>query len=99
MPCLVAFIALFFPRVILILAWLVNSEWVTKPFQDLVAGQFYWVVPVLGWIFLPLTTLAYCWAFSSLNLPGSPAGVLGIIIALILDLGLWGGSGRYGYSR
>ncbi|MDG2054551.1 MAG: hypothetical protein P8J86_07575 [Phycisphaerales bacterium] len=99
MPCLVALFALFFPRVILFIAWLVKPVWVTGPFENLFSGQFYWLLPILGWIFLPLTTLAYCWAFSSLENPGTPVGVVVILIALLLDLGLWGGSGRYGYSR
>jgi hypothetical protein len=46
--------------------------------------------PLLGFFFLPLTTLAYAWAINS---RGSLDGVhlVVVILALLMDLGLIGG--------
>jgi hypothetical protein len=47
--------------------------------------------PFLGFLFMPLTTLAYAWAINS---RGSVAGFLlaVVVIAVLIDLGLVGGS-------
>ena len=49
--------------------------------------------PFLGFLFMPLTTLAYAWAINS---NGSVAGVYLVIVVIagLLDLGLVGGSAR-----
>jgi hypothetical protein len=49
------------------------------------------VWPFLGFLFMPLTTLAYAWAINS---GGSVEGLrLGVVIvAVLMDLGLIGGS-------
>lgn len=47
--------------------------------------------PFLGFLFMPLTTLAYGWAINS---RGSVAGVhlVLVVVAVLIDLGLIGGS-------
>ena len=52
MPCLIGMSALFFPRIILILVWLLGNGWLQASFQTV-------LIPVLGFLLLPLTTLAW----------------------------------------
>jgi hypothetical protein len=48
------------------------------------------LLPFLGWLFLPWTTLAYAWAINS---RGEVAGFQAIVVvlALLVDLGILGG--------
>jgi hypothetical protein len=52
--------------------------------------------PFIGFVFMPLTTLAYAWAINS---RGSVAGIhlIGVAVAAVIDLSLVGGpaSGRH----
>jgi hypothetical protein len=61
-------------------------------FSDYI-GQAYatFVWPFLGFLFMPLTTLAYAWAINS---NGSVEGfhLVVVVIAVLMDLGLVGGS-------
>jgi hypothetical protein len=52
-----------------------------------------WIWPLLGFLFLPFTTLAYAWA---INANGSVTGLylVVVIIAVLLDLGFLGGGHR-----
>jgi len=90
MPCLFALLALASPRLALIFLWLFTTL-VTRPFDT-------FVVPLLGFIFLPFTTLAYV-------LVWTPAyGVTGwgwfwVILGLIVDLGAYGSSAYSNRSR
>src|SRR4051812_26126776 len=87
MPCLVVLLAFFFPRVVLVLLWLLNQPYLSAAFQN-------WIWPVLGFFFLPYTTLAYAWAWhaSGGNISGAPLVV--VIIAVLVDLGALGGGAR-----
>ena len=49
--CLIAMLAAFAPRLVIILAWLFSDRW------DFVWDT--WVWPLLGFIFLPYTTIMY----------------------------------------
>ena len=86
MPCLVGCLALTFPRVALFLVWLFGEDYFARAF-----GSFIW--PLLGFFFLPLTTLAFAFGMNSLGRHGemSPLGWLLVIVALAGDLGLWRG--------
>jgi len=83
MGCLLALIAVFFPRVIIVLLFLFNQPWLSGPYETVL-----W--PVLGFIFAPFTTLAYALA---LNQAGELNGLylLVFVIAVLMDLGAWGG--------
>ncbi len=85
MPCLVGLLAIAFPRVILILVWLFST------YLDRAYHNMLW--PLLGFIFLPLTTLAYAWAMNAGH--GSVSGIylVAVVVAVLLDLGLLGGGG------
>ncbi len=87
MPCLVGCLALGFPRLALVLVWLFGGNYLLRPY-----GQWLW--PLLGFLFLPLTTLTFAFAYNSLGQHGgvSPLGWLLTAIALLVDLGLLGGS-------
>ncbi len=82
MPCFLALIAFFFPRLVLILLALFSSY-----LQQAYLGLF---VPLLGFFFLPYTTLAYAWAKNS---HGSVDGLYLVIViaAVLVDLGVLGG--------
>jgi hypothetical protein len=49
--CLIAMLASFAPRLVIILAWLFSDRW------DFVWDT--WIWPLLGFIFLPYTTIMY----------------------------------------
>jgi hypothetical protein len=85
MPCLLGILALAFPRIVLILVFLF-SNYLDRAYQSII-----W--PVLGFVFLPLTTLAYAWA---INTRGSVDGLqlAVVVLAVLIDLGLLGGSTR-----
>lgn len=87
MPCAVGCLAIFFPRIALIIVWLA-SDYLEAAYQTVL-----W--PVLGFIFLPLTTLAYAWA---MNENGSVSGLylVAVVAAVLFDLGLLGGGGMAG---
>lgn len=84
MPCLVASIAFFFPRLAIILL-VIFSDYIGDAYRTTV-----W--PLLGFIFMPLTTLAYAFA---INGRGSVEGLhlVVLVLAVLLDLGIIGGGG------
>lgn len=87
MGCFIVLFALLLPRAAMVLIFLFTT-W----FQQVFAT---WLLPILGFIFLPYTTLAYTAAV--LNTGGSITlgwGIL-IIIAVIADVGHWGGGYRW----
>ena len=86
MPCLIAFGGLTLPRVAIIVIALV-SDYIGTAFDSVL-----W--PILGFFFMPTTTLAYAWAWHT-RAGHHVAGVhLAIVIlAALLDLGIIG-SGR-----
>ena len=63
-------------------------------FSDYIGRAYLTVLwPFLGFLFMPLTTLAYAWAINS---RGSVAGfhLVVVVIAVLIDMGLIGGSAR-----
>ena len=83
MPCLVGCVALLTPRVAIVLVVLL-SDYIGRAYETRV-----W--PFIGFLFMPLTTLAYAW---TINSRGSVAGVhlVVVVVAVLIDLGLVGGS-------
>lgn len=84
MCCLVALFSLAFPRITLVVVWLLDKPFIDQAYSNM-------ALPLLGLIFLPLTTLAYAWAHTFESGPDSGAGILVILIAVLLDLGTYGG--------
>jgi len=92
MPCLVGCLALFFPRLAIILV-VIFSDYLGAAYQSII-----W--PVLGFFFLPLTTLAYAFAWH-MQPTGtiSTLGVVIIVLAVLIDLGILGGSASHREMR
>jgi hypothetical protein len=85
MPCIVAVIALAFPRIVLALLFFF-SNYLDRSFQGV-------LLPVLGFLFLPLTTLVYAWLVNT-GLPTSGVYLILLIVAVIIDAGSWSGAKR-----
>lgn len=90
MPCLLLIVILAFPRVALVLMWLF-SNYLGRAFH----GGL--LIPLLGFIFLPLTTIVYAWELNN-GLPTEGINLLWLLIAVIIDLGGLGG-GAHRQSR
>jgi hypothetical protein len=86
MPCLMGCLALSFPRFALFLVWLLGGSYVERAYGG-------WLLPLLGFFFLPLTTLAFAFRLSAAG-QVSPLGWLIVIIALCVDIGLLGGGSK-----
>jgi len=87
--CLVVLFALITPRFILFLLW-VFSNYLNRAFSSGWWG-------ILGFFFLPTTTIAYAVAKNEFSTPSGgieAGGILVIVIGAAVDLGLLGGSGR-----
>ena len=78
MPCFLAVLALFIPRVVIVLAWFF-SNWFDAAFDSLL-----W--PVLGFVFLPTTLLWYSVVVNVFDGVWSIVPVVGIVVALLIDL-------------
>jgi hypothetical protein len=85
MPCCVTLIALAAPRIALFLVWIL-SDYLGRAYETV------WV-PLLGFLFLPTTTLAYAWA---INTRGEVRGfaLAVVVLAALVDLGALGTSRR-----
>jgi len=85
MYCLVGCIGLVTPRLAIVLV-VIFSDYIGRAYDTLM-----W--PVLGFLFMPATTLAYAWAINS---RGSVEGLqlVVVVIAVLIDLGMIGGSAR-----
>lgn len=84
--CLFAMFAGVFPRLATLILWLARPQMFSAAF----GGSWLW--PILGIVFLPLTTLFYVFLWS----PG--VGLTGfdwfwLILALLLDIGHWAHTG------
>jgi hypothetical protein len=90
MPCFLLLVILLFPRVALVSMW-IYSGYLQRAFHGGLA------LPVLGFIFLPLTTIVYAWELNS-GMPTAGSNLLWLLIAVIIDLGALGG-GAHRQSR
>jgi hypothetical protein len=80
--CLLAFGIAVAPRFFLILAWIFSARWP-------LVWQGDWIVPLLGIIFLPFTTVMYMLVY---QIPGGFQGGwdwIWILLGLFLDLTHW----------
>jgi hypothetical protein len=82
MPCLFLILAVAFPRVIIVLLWL---------FTNFFSGLYHGIlIPAVGFLFLPLTFLAYSY-FLRQHAPMDLTQIVVLALAVIVDLGLVGG--------
>jgi hypothetical protein len=81
MPCLIGCLALSVPRLVLLVLWLF-TDYIGRAFERNV-----WFL--LGFVFLPCTTLAYAWARNSNGtVEGGYLAV--VIVGVLFDLGIIG---------
>ncbi len=78
MPCLLLIAFLAFPRIALVFLFL-TSNYLQRAYHGL-------LLPLLGFLFLPLTTLAYAW-ITNTRQPIAGINLLILIIAVVIDLG------------
>jgi predicted MFS family arabinose efflux permease len=87
--CLVLLVFLAFPRIALVLLFFFTN-YLQRAYHGL-------LVPLLGFLFLPLTTLVYTW-MANTRQPIVGINVLILIITVVIDLGGLGG-GEYHRRR
>jgi hypothetical protein len=96
MCCITTLVLVLSPRIAILFMWLSNQQIFTLAFGNwALPGNIVlpvWAWPVLGFIFLPWTTLAYLLVF-----PGGIEGIkwLVLAVALLIDLAGHGGSYRH----
>ena len=78
-------LGIIFPRAVLLLLFFFTN-FLSRAYQGL-------LLPVLGFIFLPLTTLVYAWIVNSGGTLQGPY-VIAMIVCVMADLGLIGQSAR-----
>ncbi len=85
MCCVLILLAFFTPRIVLFILWLF-TDYLIRAFDG-------FLLPFLGFLFLPATTLAYAIAQNELGgLNG--LGVVVVLVGLAVDVGLLGGGAR-----
>jgi UDP-N-acetylmuramyl pentapeptide phosphotransferase/UDP-N-acetylglucosamine-1-phosphate transferase len=88
-PCLLLILFLAFPRIALV--WLFfTSNYLQRAYH----GP---LLPLLGFLFLPLTTLAYAW-MTNTRQPIEGINLLILVVAVVIDVGGLGG-GEYHRRR
>jgi hypothetical protein len=87
--CLLVLVFLAFPRIVLVLLF-IFSNYLQRAYHSL-------LLPLLGFLFLPLTTLVYAW-MANTRQPIVGINVLILIITVVIDLGGLGG-GEYHRRR
>jgi hypothetical protein len=90
MPCLLVILVLAFPRLVLLLLF-IFSNYLERAYHGL-------ILPLLGFLFLPLTTLAYAWMVNTRQ-PLEGVNLLILIIAVVIDVGGLGGGEYHRRSR
>ena len=96
MSCLITIILVFFSRIVMVFWWFTDREVFTLAFKNWTLPVTLpipeWIWPLLGFIFLPITTMAYLFLF--------PGGIIGyewilLGIAFLIDMTGHGGSYRH----
>jgi len=90
MPCLLLIVVLAFPRVILALLFFF-STYLQRAYHGL-------LIPLLGFFFLPITTLVYAWMVNN-HMAIAGANLLILVIAVVIDAGGLGGGEWHRRSR
>jgi hypothetical protein len=76
--CLLLIVFIAFPRITLVLLFLFSS-YLERAYHGL-------LIPLLGFLFLPLTTLVYAWMVNT-HQPIAGINLVILIIAVVVDLG------------
>ncbi len=89
MACLLLIVVVAFPRIALVLLFFF-SHYLERAYHGL-------LIPLIGFLFLPLTTLAYAWMVN-IGMPTAGVNLLILLVAVIIDIGGLGG-GEYHRRR
>jgi hypothetical protein len=84
MSCLVGCLAFLTPRLVLVAMYL--NGYLASAYQTIL-----W--PLLGFVFMPLTTIAYAWVRNSHG-PVEGGYFAVVLLAVLFDLGIIGGGAR-----
>jgi hypothetical protein len=89
MPWLFGCLAIVFPRLALFLVWLFGGSYLDRAYGSV-------LLELLGFLFLPLTTLTFAYAHNSLSTAGhvSSLGWLLTALAVLVDVGIIGSHQR-----
>ena len=90
MPCLLVLLILAFPRLVLVVMYF-TSTYLQRAYHDL-------IIPLLGFFFLPLTTIVYAWTVNSHHRTEGIYLVY-LVVAVIIDLGGLGGGESHRRNR
>jgi hypothetical protein len=95
MPCLFFIFILAFPRAVLVLMFFF-SNYLQRAYHGLLPGGALGdlAIPVIGFFFLPLTTIVYAWLMNSHRGTGG-INLIFLIVAVLIDLGGLSGGERY----
>ncbi len=85
MCCVLILLAFFTPRIVLFVLWLFTN-YLSRAYDG-------FVLPFLGFLFLPATTLAYAIAQNELG-GVNGLGLVAVLVGLAIDIGLLGGGAR-----
>jgi len=86
MPCLVVIVVLGFPRLALVLIWLL-TDYTKTAFRTVL-----W--PLLGFFFAPYTTLCYMWAANATHHHIEGGWVFVVVVGVLFDLAAHGSAKR-----
>ena len=86
MPCLIALIALIAPRLVIVVLWFFTT-WFVGMFPSIL-----W--PILGLVFLPTTLLWYSVVLRWFNGQWTLWPIVGLVLALLIDISPAGGRRR-----
>jgi hypothetical protein len=89
MGCLVLILSLVTPRFVVLVLWIFTNYLATA------YGSWFW--PTLGFFVAPTTTIAYAVARNDLSTATggiTAAGTFVIVVGVLIDIGLIGGSSR-----
>jgi len=83
MPCVAVLFVLAMPRFVMVLLW-IFSDYLSRAYDG-------FILPLLGFFFLPTTTLTFAVAENEAG--GFQGwGLILVILGVLLDLGVWGGA-------
>ncbi len=89
MPVLLVLLGWFFPRLVLFFVWF----FAPGPLEHIFGGSPWWLLA--GFFFVPLTTLVCAFFFDPLTGSVVGAGWIAVMVAVLVDFGVIGGSARY----
>ena len=89
-PCLLLIVVVAFPRLVLLGIFLLTN-YLERAYHGL-------LLPLLGFLFLPLTTIVYAWLVNS-HMPIQGINLVYLVLAVVIDVGGLGGGEYHRRSR